>query len=640
MLVYLPALDNQFTNWDDEIYVTTNPVVLELSPATLGRIWSEFRFLNYQPLTLTSLALDRALWGLTPRAFILHNLLLHLLATALGFALVRRLTASPAAAGLAAALFALHPMHVESVAWVSSRKNVLSTALGLAAVLLFLNWRSRGGGRRLTVAVAAFLAAGLAKATAVTLAPVMAAADLLEGRSLRDRRTLLGLVPFAVLGLLLGLMAVLAVAGGAGDPNHFLAPPQLTLSTRALVAGWAFTTYVVKLLVPVGLSPFYPWPAPLTGGRLALVAAGSAVALALLVAAAAAARRAPVVGFGIAFFTLTIAPLLQLTKVGRAVMADRFVYPPSLGLALVAGWAVVVAVRRWPGARSAVIAGCGVWLVALGAGTAARCNVWQDSETLWSHVLARHPEEASAWYLHAEALFARGDVTGAFTEIEHCLELAPDYGDAAFFRGVIHERRGDWVAAAEDYGRAIALNPRDAEALAARGLVRLRQRQPAAALVDLDRSLELQDEAAARYNRGLARYATGNPSGAAEDFARALELRPGWTNAEINLGATQRRLGQLALARTTLDAAVDHDPASVLALANRALVRLDQGDMEGAMDDARRALSLRPDDGLARLARARALLALGRTDEGCTELERLAADGDSEARETMAASCP
>jgi tetratricopeptide (TPR) repeat protein len=275
----------------------------------------------------------------------------------------------------------------------------------------------------------------------------------------------------------------------------------------------------------------------------------------------------------------------------------------------------------------------------LGLLTAVRCNVWQDSESLWSDTIAHTPDEAWMWLSRADARLSRGDVNGALSDLNRSLEIWPQYGDAAFTRALIWEGLANWDAALADYSLAIALNPRDSAALAGRGFVHLKRGEPASALDNFDRSLRLKEEAQVRYNRGLARSAVGDPDGAAEDFGCAAELRPGWTDAEIALAAMQRTLGELDAARRLLDSILDRQPTNVLALGNRALVKLDQADLQGALDDAQVALSIQSRDPLARLVRARALLALGRTAEGCAELARLSAEGRSEAQAILADRC-
>ncbi len=393
---FRPSLKNGFVNWDDPQYVVENPGIRSLSAAAVGKIFSSFSVANYQPLTLLSYALDYRLSGDDPNGYHATNLGLHLFNGLLVFWLVLLIGGRVWVACLTALLFGVHPLHVESVAWVSARKDVLYGFFFLAALVSYVHYLRRPQARRYYYgSLVLFLFSLLSKATAVTLPLVLLLLDRYPGRT--DRKLALAdKIPFFVLALVFGGLGFFAqhAAGAVRRPELF------NLVDKLLIVPFALAFYLFKTVWPVGLSCLYPYFA-FPGNPIFFASLIALFVAGLGGAVFAWGRSSRVVAFSSLFFLLTLLPVLQIVPLGRIIVADRYAYLPLLGLfyGFSEGMAWLYARDLRQGGRVVRVflivlaAGC---VVGLGAMTARRCTVWRDSGTLWRDALLRHPASSIA----------------------------------------------------------------------------------------------------------------------------------------------------------------------------------------------------------------------------------------------------
>jgi tetratricopeptide (TPR) repeat protein len=343
----------------------------------------------------------------------------------------------------------------------------------------------------------------------------------------------------------------------------------------------------------VDLSAFYPYPARVDGGLPAAYWFCPFIVAAIVALFAWSLRRARVLAFGIAFFTLNLVFVLQLVPVGGAIIADRYSYVASIGLfvplAAAAPWALERR-REW---GIGVLVALGLYIAMLGVATHRRTAVWQDSLTLWNDVIARHDDIAIAHLNRALARYERGDLAGAERDLSETIRISPEYGRGWAHRGVIRHQLGRTEAGLRDMTRALTFEP-SAENHTNRGSLRLASGNAAGAIADFDRALALQPGHVMAYNnRGHARAAAGDPQRALADFQIASQLAPRLITAQVGAGNALLALG---------------DPA-------------------GAERDFQTALELDPSYGPARLGRGLARAALGKRGEACEDL-RVAAHGN------------
>lgn len=524
---FAPALTNGFVNWDDDLNLTDNT-------AYRGFGWAELRWMlttthggHWQPLTWLTFACDHALWGMDARGYHLTNLLLHAASTVLVWlilqAILRRVAdasesaiphvATRVAARVAligALLFAIHPLRVESVAWATERRDVLSGCFWLLALLAYLRATNASGdrsGRGHGLALAALALSLTAKAWGMTLPLVLLILDAYPLRRLaRDPRAVLReKVPYAALAAL--------AAGGA-----FLAQRQVPemrsfaehgLAARLAQAAYGLCFYLVKTVLPFGLYPAYLLEAPLDPTAPRYLAAIIAV-VAITIGAVLVRKRRPWWLATWAAYVVIVAPVLGLAQTGPQLVADRYTY-----LALLPWTALATAAlaRAWSPARDRrLIAGASVaTLFLLGALTFRQTRVWHDSERLWSHTLAHDP---CNWVALANRGFARHqDQAAALADYSEAIRCNPRYHLAYFNRGNLRHDQGDFAGAAADFSTVIMLRPEHPDAW---------------------------------NNRGWARQALGDFTGAADDYERALALAaPDWSARPVvvgNLAAARARI--------------------------------------------------------------------------------------------------
>lgn len=449
---FAPALANGFTNFDDNAYLTDNPLVRSLAPANLLRIFTTTPpHTLFNPLVTLSFAIEYRLWGLEPLGYHAVNLLLHLGNALLAFFLIRALAAPRAAALLASLLFALHPLRVESVAWVTERKDLLSTLFLLLALLAYRRFLKEDSGRAYLAALLLFAAAVLAKMSALVLPALLLLMDWrLEKRV--GRRRWLEKIPFAVILLLYG------AGGWIGVQAH---STRFAGGDAAVMAGNSLRLvpfYLQKTLWPARLSPHYPtdmrffMPSPWPG--LLLAAALLAATFFLL----RRLRRDWLWGWG--FFLVALLPTFAVIW-NFFPAANRYSYLPAVGLSHVlalCAWRIGAGLKRRPGAAKAWAALLACALALLAAISFQRCRVWKDSLSLWNDVIAKYPVIPLAFHNRASALKAVNRLSEAHEDYSRAITLLPH---ASFFwnRGLLQLQRGREAEAAGDFFQSLLRDP-------------------------------------------------------------------------------------------------------------------------------------------------------------------------------------
>jgi protein O-mannosyl-transferase len=543
LAAFLPVLRNGFVNFDDPQYVYANPHVRQgLSAAGLRWALTNQVAGHWHPLTLVSHMLDVQLYGLNPAGHHLTSLLLHLANVLLLFAVLHRMTGRPLRSAVVAALFAVHPLRVESVAWVAGRKDLLSGLFWMLALAAYLRYvRAPSAGRYLLVA-AAFAASLTAKATAVTLPAVLLLLDFWPLDRWRgqpediSRQRALWLaaekLPLFGLSAAAGIIAVRVAAGPVA--SGATAP----LAMRAANALTSYVAYLGKTLDPRRLAVFYPFEAVPAGravaAALALAAITALATLGALAAPAATAtpvapaplappaspaarapRRAPYVLVGWLWYLVTLAPVIGVVQAGWQGMADRYTYLPSIGLFLAAVWGAAdlagLAARWRPlrrlrrGAwlvRGTAAAAAALVLLGLTAVTRRQCGTWVDTFTLFGHAL--QVEESYVAHTNvAEELRARGDRAASLAHYRAAVRLAPRSPQAHAALGNALRAWGQPAAALQPLRAALALDPTDERARLILAMALDDLGRPDFAIVELRRVLAYHADSIAAH-QGLA----------------------------------------------------------------------------------------------------------------------------------------
>ena len=612
--LYAQVSQHEFLDYDDTKHIVLNPdVQAGLSPSAVWKVFTRPHYGDFIPLTYVSLQLDHSLFGPEPAGTLLVNAGLHAANAALCFWVLLALTGAPGRSAAAAALFALHPLRVESVAWAFERKDVLCAFFWMLALWAYAaharspSWR----GRALTTA--AFGAALLAKPMALTLPFALLLLDYWPLARLREagrvwpdaarlRRALWDKAP--LLALASGWLAwtLLSHASSASLPEA----ARIPLAGRLLEALVSLGFYLWKSVWPAGLAVFYPHDFGAPGG--AVVALSAAAVLTLSGLALATARRRPYLLVGWLWFLGTLVPVLGAVQLGLHVRADRYTYLPHMGLALAAVWGVAGCV---PGTRTAQ-RGLALAALALALCTAAlsgrQIGYWRDSRSLFEHAAAvTEGNFVALWRLgvdHARA----GRTQAAVEALEASVAAFPELAATRFELAETLEEAGRPERAFEHYEAALALEPGHAGAAARYGIALAARGEALRATALLERALEA-DPARPRAHAALASLyeAEGRQVEAVRGYREALRLEPGYLPAQNNLAGllargepAVRNPGEaLRLAREAARATGEREPAvlDTLAWAHAAA-----GDSARAIATAEAALALaeaRGDEALA-----------------------------------------
>jgi Flp pilus assembly protein TadD len=537
LIAFAPAFGAGFVQYDDQVYVTDNPHVLAGLSAP-GIRWAGSAILagNYHPLTLLSLMFDATFWHADPAAYHVHNVLLHALAAVLIFEALRRATGQDWLSLFAAALWALHPLRVESVAWISERKDVLSGALGAAMLLAYVLYAQRPSAGRYGLVNCLFISALLAKSVVVTLPFVLLLLDWWPLKRPRRWKHLV-LEKLPMMGISAAFCIVTIWAQHHDETISELA--RVSMPMRLGNAVVSYVRYLGKTIFPRDLVYLYPLPDHLHAGW---VIASALLLLLITCAVFAWRRRWPFLIVGWLWFVGMLVPMIGIVQVGRQSMADRYTYWPSVGLCIIASWGGHELARRLGiGRRSMASASC-VIAVLLGGLTAHQIQTWHDSEALFGHAIAVDPTNVSAWRALGNARFAAEDWPGAAHAYERALELD-----------------------------ATSVSARTRLAIAFTHLNELNQAiAQYRAVLSMDRSNELaRTNLTNLYNAsGAVAAARGDLESAGADFRAALEINPRSPEAHNNLGRVLMLKKDRAGAREQFEAALHLNPDLVSARRN------------------------------------------------------------------------
>lgn len=546
LAAFWPALGAGFVNWDDGTNIVENFNFRGLGWTQLRWMWTTYHMGHYQPLSWMSLGLDYLLWGMDPLGYHLTNVLLHGLNAVLFYLVARRLMRAgvSAAAGenldgwalLAALLFCVHPLRVESVAWVTERRDVLSGSFYLAMVLCYLKAceapTPREAGRCRRAALACFVLSLCSKAIGMTLPAALLVLDVYPLRRSSWPAVLKEKIPFAAAALLFAGVAYLAQKH-TGVIAYF---SSVGITERLELAAFGAAFYLWKTFAPVHLLPLYARALPFDPAAPAFVMSLAAVVV-LCAAAVALRRRWPAVPAAWAYYLITLSPVSGVVLSGIYAAADRYSYLPCLSWALLVAAAARLA-YHWLGrlGRALFVGAAGLLIAALMTLTWRQCGVWHDSIELWRYTLSIDARSAVARNNLGTALGRSGREGQAVAEFQSAIALDPRYAEAHNNLGTALVHQDALEAAVDEYRKAIDIDPNYAMARDNLGAVLAAQGKLAEAAAQYRQALAVNpDDAHAHNNLGLALAKQGQTSEAVAEFQRALAISPYYKEAAANL---------------------------------------------------------------------------------------------------------
>ncbi len=543
MLLFARTAGHDFVSLDDPSYVLDNPMVRRgLTAEGVRWAFASFHSFNWHPLTWLSHMLDVTLFGIAPAGHHLASASLHALNAALCFVALRALTGALWPSALIAALFAVHPLRVESVAWVAERKDLLAGFFWMLALWAYAGYARRPSWPRYAAVFAATALGLLAKPVVVTLPVILLLLDFWPlGRIRPLARSIAEKLPLLALCAGASLATVLAQESEGAVRSLSLIP----LSARISNALLAYVAYLGDTLWPSHLAVFYPHPALLGSAEsMLLPAAGAGLSLAIVTALSLRrAGRNPYLAVGWLWYLVALLPMIGLVQVGGQARADRYTYLPLIGIGIALVFlARDVAANRRPG----VLLGTSLLLICtLAAATWHQLGTWVNSEKLFAHATQVTEDNYFAHANLGKLLRSRADLAGARASFERALVAKPSYIRARIELGDVLERQGHLEQATKELERVIRARPRNARARNVLGRVLLRRDQREEATGHLERAVALDPAfAEAHDNLGLAYLGQGRLLDARRHFQRALALQPNAVPPRVHLRELEQRLAR------------------------------------------------------------------------------------------------
>ncbi|OGC43626.1 hypothetical protein A2Y85_04170 [candidate division WOR-3 bacterium RBG_13_43_14] len=466
VIALYPCLNNGFVNWDDNEYVVYNTDIRELNRDTIKRIFSSHYQGAFVPLTILTFALEYKIAGINPQIYHATNLILHILNSLMVFWLVMLLFENPLIALITAVFFSIHPLQVEPVAWVTGRKDLLYSIFYLGACITYIYYFLNKRIMLYIISALIFTFSMLSKPFAITLPLLLFTFDYQLKRRF-DLSSFLEKLPFLVLAVLLFFITIKTQQVAGAVPGSFINPNNLVLAFNNI------TFYLWKTLMPINLSPIYPYYN--TWWYI--------IVIILLVAAIIYSRSRAII-FGALFFIITLLPAMQLVRIGQPI-ADRYVYIPLIGLFIIIAWVANKYISRSNLLKIVIISiiiACASICTYM---SHQRCKVWKNSITLWQDAIKKWPQLSLGHNTLGIAYAQKNRLNDAITEFTRAIELKPDYAEAYNNRGNALGQLGDMQAALNDFNNAINLNPGLADAYYNRAIIHIIQKNYDIALLDL-----------------------------------------------------------------------------------------------------------------------------------------------------------
>ncbi|MGD0884952.1 MAG: tetratricopeptide repeat protein [Thermodesulfovibrionales bacterium] len=660
LALYLPALRNDLVSWDDTVYVITNLHIRSLNWAFFKWAFSDFYASNWHPLTWLSHAFDYAFWGLNPLGHHLTNNILHAMNTFLVVLLCIKLLemwkerSMPEeasafldrrkimiAAGVTGLLFGLHPLHVESVAWVAERKDLLCGLFFLLSISAYTNYirgllsepfeKKKTGSlffnRSYLVSLAFFVLALLSKPMAVSLPVVLLLLDWYPFQRIRSWKSFRDLgvekLPFIVCSLISSILTIMAQRTKGAMEMMALVP----LRARMLVAAKAIVAYLGKIAVPVALSPYYPYP-ELQEVTLAspqyLFAVIFVVGLTAILLVVAKKQRVWLSAWG--YYVATLIPVIGIIQVGSQSMADRYMYLPSLGPFLLIGliaawvWSKADSLRHWrPAVKGFTIALAISLVISLSYVTLEQIAVWKDDLTLFTDMVRKSPNAPVPHNDLGNAYLNQNRLDEAVHEFLTALKLKPDYAEACYNLATAYLKQNRLDEAVHEFLTALKLKP-DYAAHANLAAAYLNQNRLDEAVNEFFAALKLEpDSAEAHYNLATAYLKQNRLDEAVHEFLAALKLEPDYAEAHTNLATAYLKQNRLDEAVNEFLAALKLRPDFAEAHTNLATTYLKQNRLDEAVNEFLAALKLKPDFAEAHNNLGTAYLNQNRLDKAVNE---------------------
>ncbi len=548
-----------FVYYDDPEYVSENPhLQAGLTKENIKWAFTESYASNWHPLTWLSHMLDYELFGTNPGKHHITSLAFHIANTLLLFTVLKRMTKALWQSAFVAALFAIHPLHVESVAWISERKDVLSTFLWMLTMICYVWYTERPGIWRYLLTLLIFSLGLMAKPMLVTLPLVLLLLDYWPLERLQIK-TLLRLILEKV--PLLALSAVSSIITLAVQTKAVVAVSSLPLKIRLANSFLSYIKYIAKTFFPSHLAFYYPHPTNYISYWQAI---GAALLLLIIsVLTFKKSLRCKYLPVGWLMFLGTLVPVIGLVQVGEQAMADRYTYIPLIGLFIIVAWGITDLLSGWKYRNRVFAAAAPLIILILSVAAYIQTSFWCNTVTLFEHAAKVTEGNYFVHHFLAQYLFKQGQFDKVIYHESQALLIEPDFPQASNYIGIALVKKGKLAEAVAHFKKIIQMKPDYAETYSNAGGALLDLGRYDEAVQYLTTAIKLDPSIVeAHYNLGIIYAKQGNLDKAEEHLRKTIQLNPNLAKAYSNLGAVLANQGKLDEAVSNLEYALQLDPGN------------------------------------------------------------------------------
>ena len=596
LIAYVMVFGNDFVNYDDDIYITENPLIQNLE---IGNLFSKFYFSQYSPLAMSIMGIEFKIFGNNPAAIHAISLLFHLGNVALVFLIFKNLTKEIAIAGLVALFFGIHPVQVESVAWLSGSMKIGTYALFFfLSILFYLKYLEQDQKPKMMLAVFFMLLACLCKEQAVVLPVVLMAIDYFKDRKVFSSKVIAEKIPFFILALIFGVITLMATKSGQGE-NEFI-PVSWSLGERLLFSFHASAMYIVKLIFPFDLSAYYTYPRQ--GEIPAYFYATPLLILGALAGAFIAIKKnLKWLAFGLLFFLINIglSGLVSIMSVRDVIMADRYIYVAAIGVFFILIHFVYSFKNKISFPPYFLLFALAIGYSAL---TFSRVGKWKDSVSIFSDVISKesykngkvNPYLALPYNNRGVELKNKyKKLDEGMRDFESAIKANASYASGYLNRGNIFFNSNQDDKAIQDYNKVLELEPNNDKALSARGAIYGKRGQYDLALKDLSAAIEEDEYFLDAYsNRALVLMYKNSHGEAIKDLDAYLRLKPNTPSIHDLRGVCYATIGKYDAAIQDYNKAINLSPRQGAYYKNRSKAYRAKGQEAQANADAQKAREL------------------------------------------------
>jgi len=572
--VFSNILNNNILSFDDSYYFTTYYELINFNWSDLKTIFSSYYLQMYQPLPVLSLALTFKFFGMEPTAYHMFSFCFHMLNGIMVFLLIKKLFKNFSVSLLVALLFAVHPMHVETVSWISARSNEMFTFFFLLALYFYLEYIEKQTVRNYLFVLGFFLLSLFSKVQAVTFPIAIMAIDWYFQRKVNSR-LVIEKIPLLLFSLLFGIIALMEPQANTylGELN------QYSFSDHFFLFTYALAYYIFRFLFPFYLAGINLYPLK-TGGFFPIEYYLAPVFLALVIwAAIKYGRNRRYIFMGLSFFIITISVTLQIIPSRWIIVADRYTYLPYVGFFFaLAG--LLSEIRNADLLRNMTI-GLVVYAMVFGLISHEQTKIWKSDLSLWENVVSHYPDQSTPYKARGDARKNLGNVAGGIADYNKAIELDPQFVEAYCNRGDAKQLQSNFNGAILDYNRALEIDSMYVNAYHNRGIAKLNAGMLSEAEEDFNRALEIDTSFFDCYfNRGYLRIMLGKYELALEDLNKNLSYFPSNPKAYYQLSLAKTKLGKTEEAIYDLTQCLLYDPQNITAMNDRGILysRMEKND--------------------------------------------------------------